>query len=904
VAKLTVDGREVEVANNASILEAARKLDINVPTYCWDPRMKPYGACRLCMVEANGRLVASCCTTVRDGMTVLTATPETIKSRREMVAYLLIHHPLDCPYCDKSGDCELQQRTYELGIGEVPVRDEKIAVPVDFQHPVVEPFLTRCIVCGKCVRVCDEIRGEGAIEMVNRGFETVVDTAFGQALECTSCGECIEVCPVGALTSKVFKFKNRAWQMQKTHTTCNYCSVGCTMDIEHFKGEVKRVRAHPGYGHNDGFLCALGRFGYDFVHHDERVTVPYVRRSQSGGLELASWEEALDTAATLLADTARRAPKSVGVIGSRRISNEDAFVLQKFARQVLGTPNLDSTARAADWPALQAIRASGLAPVDDLNAAVRKAELIVVVGDASQAADVASVKLQNMARYNGATIVQVNAYRTQLSKFAQFDLRCKPAQEAAGLTAIAQRVAAIASPSPATAGEAEVREPGAAAAPSIQGNLPKALDTHGIPDEAIEAAAKVIAGAKTALFAVCTGHWLRGRAAAVGAALANLALASGKVGGEGSGVVFLPEKNNSMGSMEAGLLADCLPGLKPTTEPGLTLDDMLAESSTLQAAYVVGENIDDRLPNVQALIVQDILMSETAKRADVLFPASSYVERQGTFTNFEGTIQWFNRAIPPVGQSRPDWQITAELARRVAAKLGKDPKSFEYRTVADVTREFEQAIGRDVPPAPILPSGMGNPAGHHLAEAIATAQEASAPETPLAPQGDSRFAGPGSESSEADSRPRTADPGLRYQPVEATATVATSTDFPLLLMTGPQRWINGSTSRYADGLVGLYPDAKLELSPADAAQLGLQDGDDVHIASAHGGVLLKLEVSLNMPRGVAMIPGYVQSAFGASEGEVISHLFGAATGAVPVKVEKREERELGFAGFNERVAIA
>jgi predicted molibdopterin-dependent oxidoreductase YjgC len=878
MAKLTVDGREVEVANNASILEAARKLDINVPTYCWDPRMKPYGACRLCMVEANGRLVASCCTTVRDGMSVLTATPEALKSRREMVAYLLIHHPLDCPYCDKSGDCELQQRTYELGIGEVPVRDEKITVPVDFQHPVVEPFLTRCIVCGKCVRACDEIRGEGAIEFANRGFETVVDTAFGQALECTSCGECIEVCPVGALTSKVFKFKNRAWQMQKTHTTCNYCSVGCTMDIEHFKGEVKRVRAHPGYGHNDGFLCALGRFGYDFIHHEERVTVPYIRRTQGGGLEIASWEEALDTAAGLLADAARRNPKAVGVIGSRRIGNEDAFVLQKFARQVLGTLNVDSTARAADWPALQAIRAAGLQPIDDLNAAVRKAELIVVVGDASQAADVASVKMQNMARYNGAVIVQINPSRTQLSKFAQFDLRVKPAQEAAALTAIAQ---------------------GLANSPlNPEGTLPPAQTTHGLPDEAVAAAAKAIAAAKTALFVVCTGHWLRGRAAAVGGALANLALASGKVSGEGSGIVFLPEKNNSMGTMEAGLLADCLPGLKPAPEPGLSIDQM---AGAVEAAYVVGENVD--IGNVQALIVQDILMSDTAKRADVLFPASSYVERQGTFTNFEGTIQWFNRAIPPVGQARADWQITAELAKRVAQKLGKDAKSFEYRTVADVTREFEQAIGREVPPAPILPSGMGNPAGHHLAEAIATAQEISAPETPLGPQGDSRFAGgsqPASPSPEGEEQAS----AYHYQPVEPQAAVTTTADYPLLLMTGPQRWVSGSTSRYADGLLGLYPDAKLELSPADATPLGLQDGDEVHVASANGGVLLKLEVSLNMPRGVAMVPGYVQSASAASEGEVAVRLFGDAVGAVPVKVEKREERELGFAGFNERVAVA
>ncbi|GEM_PF-61688 len=905
MAKLTVDGREVEVPNNASILEAARKLDINVPTYCWDPRMKPYGACRLCMVEANGRLVASCCTTVRDGMTVLTATPECIKSRREMVAYLLIHHPLDCPYCDKSGDCELQQRTYEMGIGEVPFRDEKVTVPVDFRHPVVEPFLTRCIVCGKCVRVCDEIRGEGAIELVNRGFETVVDTAFGQPLECTSCGECIELCPVGALTSKVFKFKNRAWQMQKTHTTCNYCSVGCTMDIEHFKGEVKRVRAHPGYGHNDGFLCALGRFGYDFVHHEDRITVPYVRREGSG-LEMASWEEALDAAATLLADAARRDPRSVGIIGSRRIGNEDAFVLQKFARQVLGTSNVDSMARFSDWPALAAILDAGLEPVDDLNAAVRAAEVIVVVGDASQAADVASVKMQNMSRYNNATIVQINPYRTQLSKWKTIDLRVQPAQEAAVLAALARRVEALRQQT-RMAGTAQAApdtpERSVEPAPAqrvIEGVLPQGPDGHGVPDEALEQAARLIAEAKTALFAVCTGHWLRGRARAVGAAVANLALASGKMAGTGNGVVFLPEKNNSMGTMEAGLLADRAPGFKPATEHGLTVDQMLADDGGIQALYVVGENIHDRLPGVPGLIVQDILMSETARRADVLLPASSYVERQGTFTNFEGRIQWFNRAIPPVGQSRPDWLIVAELARRVAEKLGKDAKGFQYASVTDLTREFEQAIGREVPPAPVLRPGMGNPVGSQLHQSIAVAQEVRAPETPLGPQGDSRFARGAAAAGEA---PVEEGRTYRYQAVDAAPAVLPTDEYPLVLITAPQRWVNGSTSRYAVGLLGLYPVAMVEIGPMDAASLGLQDGDEVRVSSARGGVLMKVEVNRGIPRGLAVIPGYVQPAFVVSEGEAVARLLGDA-GAAPVKIEKREERELGFAGFNERVAVA
>ncbi|HLQ31820.1 MAG TPA: molybdopterin-dependent oxidoreductase, partial [Chloroflexota bacterium] len=600
---------------------------------------------------------------------------------------------------------------------------------------------------------------------------------------------------------------------------------------------------------------------------------------------------------------ARRNPQAVGVIGSRRMGNEDAFVLQKFARETLATPNVDSMASVSDWPALRAILDAGLEPVDNLNAAVRQAEVIMVVGDASQAADVASVKMQNMSRYNNATIVQINPYRTQLSKWKTIDLRIKPATEAAALTAIAQRVAALrASSSPAAAGEVEAREPGAPEAPAIQGTLPAAQPTHGLPDEAIEQSARAIAEAKTALFAVCTGHWLRGRAAAVGAAVANLALASGKVSGEGNGVVFLPEKNNSMGTMEAGVLADRLPGFKPASEEGLTVDRMLSEDSGIQALYVVGENTYDRLPNVP-LIVQDILMSETAKRADVLLPASSYVERQGTFTNFEGTVQWFNRAIPPVGQSRPDWTITTELAKRVAEKLGQDAKGFSYGSVTELTREFEQAIGREVPPPPIVKPGFGNPVGNQLHDSIMVAQEARAPETPLGPHGDSRFTrGAGGP---LPSPLPVGEGTCRYQEVMAISVPEATGEYPLMLISGPQRWVNGTTSRYADGLLGLYPLAKVTLSPGDAAALGLEDNDDVRVSSASGGVLMKVEVNKDMPRGVAMIPGYVQPSFVVSEGEAINRLFErAAAGAVPVKVEKREERELGFAGFNEQVAIA
>jgi len=896
VAKLTIDGREVEVPSNASILEAARKLDVNIPTYCWDPRMKPFGACRLCMVEANGRLVASCCTTVRDGMSVLTATPDCLKSRREMVAYLLVHHPLDCPYCDKSGDCELQQRTYEMGIGEVPVRDEKVVVPVDFHHPVVEPFLTRCIVCGKCVRVCDEIRGEGAIEMVNRGFETVVDTAFGQPLECTSCGECIEICPVGALTSKVFKFHNRAWQMQKTHTTCNYCSVGCTMDLEHFKGQVRRVRAHPGYGLNDGFLCALGRFGYDFINHPDRLTAPMVRRD--AGLEPASWEEALEVAADRLAQIARRNSQAIGVIGSRRISNEDAFVLQKFAREGLGTSNVDQAGRLDDWPALKALLDAGIEPVHDLNANLAKAEVIVVVGDASQAADIASVKMQNASRYGGATLIVINPYRTQLSKWKTIDLRVAPGQEASALAALAAVVAGLPRPAP-TPAEGDT----APAAPAVEGTLPPAGTGHGLSEAAILQAAEALNGAQTVLFALCSGHWLRGRAGNVAAALANLAIARGRLSGLGNGLVFLPEKNNSMGSIDAGLLTDMLPGRRPAPRSGLAFGDLLRGDQGLEALYVVGENLDDTLPEVPFLIVQDILLSETVRRADVVFPASSYAERQGTFTNFEDRAQWFNRAIPPVGQSRPDWQITAELGRRVGQKLGHDTASFAYTSAAQVTREFEAVSGHvpaGAPPATVSPSA--NAVLPVLATAIHQARAATAPPSKPTAPGDSRFTGQVIGGLEAPEREGAAT--LRYQPVQAAPAVATDAEHPLLLVAAPQRWVSGSTSRFAAGLLGLYPEALIVLGTEDADRLGLAEGDAVRVTSAAGGVLMRVEVDTGVPGGLVLVPGYAQPGLAVSEGAAAPRVLGDGSGPVAVGIEKRDARTLGFAGFNAEPALA
>ncbi|MDE3077922.1 MAG: molybdopterin-dependent oxidoreductase, partial [Chloroflexota bacterium] len=456
---------------------------------------------------------------------------------------------------------------------------------------------------------------------------------------------------------------------------------------------------------------------------------------------------------------------------------------------------MDSSARAADWPALKALLQAGLEPINDINAKVRQAEVIVVVGDPSQSADIASIKMQNASRYAGATLIVLNPYRTQLSKWKTIDLRIKPNQEAAALSAVAAKLASLPRQEPKPA-EGETPPP----APIVEGTLPAALPGHGLPEEAVQQAAEVLAGAKTALFALCTGHWLRGRAEDVGAALANLAIASGKVSGPGNGVIFLPEKNNSMGVIDCGLLADSLPGRRPAAEPGLTLDQMLDQANGLQALYVVGQNIDERLPDLPLLMVQDIIMSETAKRADVVFPACSYAERQGTFTNFEDRAQWFNRAIPPAGQSRPDWQIVSELARRVAQKLGKDPAPFSYNSAPQITQELEQKSAHESaghPPRTVTPSA--NPVLPPLSTAIHEARRITAPRTPSVPLGDSRFLAQAPAGQEAPTEPLQ----VRYQPVDAAPAVAPTGEYPLVLVAAPQRWVSGATSRCAAGLLGL-----------------------------------------------------------------------------------------------------
>lgn len=347
MANVIINGKRYQVEDGITILEACNRLGIHIPTLCHDDRLEPYAACRLCVVEikGKGKLETSCSTKVTDGMEIETHSERVIKARKDILDLLFSNHPNDCLTCDKSGECKLQDYCYEYGIIEGSYKGEKKDLPLDESNPFYTFDPNKCILCGKCVRVCSELQGTNAIGLENRGFSTKVSTPFNMGLatsKCVSCGNCVAVCPVGALMPKK-KVKYRAWEVRKVKTTCSYCGVGCQMHLL-VKGD-KVVGVEPAKGRpNNGLLCVKGRFGYNFINHPDRLKTPLIKRN--GKFKEATWEEAYD----LIARKVNEIKKEYGAdafagLTSARCTNEENYLFQKMFRALIGTNNVDHCAR-------------------------------------------------------------------------------------------------------------------------------------------------------------------------------------------------------------------------------------------------------------------------------------------------------------------------------------------------------------------------------------------------------------------------------------------------------------------------------------------------------------------------------------------------------------------------------
>ncbi|MFP5205118.1 MAG: NADH-quinone oxidoreductase subunit NuoG [Acidobacteriota bacterium] len=632
----TVDGKKLTAPAGTLLIDACRKAGIEIPAFCYYPGLSLQAACRMCVVrqEKVPKLQTACTTTVAEGQVFTTESPEIAQARKATLELLLGNHPLDCPVCDAGGECELQDMTFKYGAGESLYADAKNHRDEQKWSPAVYYDRPRCILCYRCVRVCGEGMDVWALGIQNRGSSAVIAPNDGNQLDCEQCGMCIDICPVGALTSGTYRYRTRPWEMNHVSTVCTHCGDGCkvTLGVRSSNDGARIIRGdnRDKSGINNDFLCAKGRYGFDFVENPERVTQPLVRNA-AGTLEPATWENALRLAGSKLKEVRdTRGGAAIGVIGSNRTTNEENYLLQKFARTVLGTNNIDHE-RSTDYAAFARALAGQPGKTASLREIGSAPAILLIGGNPTEEHPLLAWQIRTNVRLNRARLYIAHERAIQL------DRQAKLTQEVPG--GRYETLAAF-----LDAGESDF--------------------------------AKAVAAEESLV--VIFGEEFRG------AAIDRLVAWGLKRGPHPDSVRFacLGDHSNSRGAADMGLFPDLLPGYVPVAtpgafaeyanlpaQPGKTLPQMFdaAKSGELGALLVVGANpvggrkLDSGALRNTFVIAQDMFLTETAALADVVFPAASLYEKSGTVTNTFGDVQMVQKAADVAGV-KPDFEILVRLA--------------------------------------------------------------------------------------------------------------------------------------------------------------------------------------------------------------------------------------------------
>ena len=798
MVNLTIDGKQITTSKTSTIYEAAKENGIYIPVLCYAKKLLPYGACRVCLVEVEqmkGRLIPSCTTPVTEGMVVTTMSDEIHKVRKTVLEFLLVNHVVDCPVCDKGGECDLQDLTYEYEVVSNRFEGEKFDLPKDEVNPLIERNMNRCVLCGKCVRVCDEVVGYGSYSFINRGFETKIATAFDRGLNCEFCGQCISMCPVGALLPRPFKFKARPWQLKEVNSVCGYCGNGCTVTLGVKDNEVQTIRFNDETGVNDGNLCIRGRFGYSYINSNKRLTKPLVRKD--GELREVSWDEAIQTAVKALKD----AGDKVGVLSGARLSNEELFLVKNLSR-ALGTENLDHSGGECYKGVTEGLYETlGVRASTATFPLVEKANAILAIrSDFYETHPVFGMVVNQAIRRNEAKLSVVADKFGKLSKLPNArTLMHKPGLELNVLNALCHVVI----------------EEGLAKTEGLEGldELRTALKDYtaesvaqlvGADAEAIKATARELAQAENAAIMLAYGLPYTAYSKELAIAAANLALLTGIADRQDSGLYLCGEKANSQGAVDLNIL----PG-----EKGLGAQQMLAAAGEgeLKALYLIGEDplvsypdrkLVEKALDKTFLITQDIFLSESAKNADVVFPAASFAEKDGTFTNAERRIQKLRVGIKSPGQAKTDFAILQLLLKELGASVPATPA------------ETFKALAAETPGYDMVTLDMVGPQGYVW----------------------------GSDNLKIEKK--------KLIPIAG----ADALEGQYQLLVGSALYHSGTVSVHAKGPMAVVPEPYIELGRDDAAELQLAEGDLLKLKAAEGEIQAKVKVDRRLPKGVFFTP--------------------------------------------------